>query len=35
MVAIDATIDASTHSEHVQVMRCNFQPGSVKRSTHH
>jgi hypothetical protein len=25
-------INTSTHSEHVQVIRCDFKPGSVERS---
>jgi hypothetical protein len=25
-------VHAGAHSEHVQVIRCNFKPGSVKRS---
>jgi hypothetical protein len=25
-------IDACSHSEHVQVIRCDFKPGSVERS---
>jgi hypothetical protein len=25
-------LDASVHSEHVQVIRCDFKPGSVERS---
>jgi hypothetical protein len=28
-------IDAGIHSEHVQVIRCDFKPGSVKRSAYH
>jgi hypothetical protein len=28
-------VDASTHSENVQVIRCNFKAGSVERSIHH
>jgi hypothetical protein len=30
-----AVIDAGTHSEHVQVIRGDFKPGSVERSVHH
>jgi hypothetical protein len=25
-------VDVITHSEHVQVIRCDFKPGSVERS---
>jgi hypothetical protein len=25
-------VDAGAHSEHVQVVGCDFKPGSVKRS---
>jgi hypothetical protein len=28
-------IDAGVNSEHVQVVRCDFKPGSVERSIHH
>jgi hypothetical protein len=28
-------IDAGAHSEHVQVTRGDFKPGSVERSIHH
>jgi hypothetical protein len=28
-------IDVGTHSEHVQVIKCDFKPGSVERSIHH
>jgi hypothetical protein len=30
-----AIIDVGTHSEHVQVIRCDIKPGSVERSIHH
>jgi hypothetical protein len=29
------TINAGTHSEHVQVSRGDFKPGWVERSIHH
>jgi hypothetical protein len=29
------TVDTSTHSKHVQVIKCDFKPGSVERSIHH
>jgi hypothetical protein len=28
-------VDASVHFEHVQVIKWDFKPGSVERSTHH
>jgi hypothetical protein len=30
-----AVIDAGAHSEHAQLIRCSFKPGSVERSAHH
>jgi hypothetical protein len=30
-----AVVHAGTHSEHVQVIRCDFKPGSGERSIHH
>jgi hypothetical protein len=28
-------VDASTHCNHVQVIKCDFKLGSVERSIHH
>jgi hypothetical protein len=28
-------IDAVVHSEHAQVIKCNFKPGSIERSIHY
>jgi hypothetical protein len=30
-----AVVDESVLSEHVQVIKCDFKPGSVERSIYH